>query len=269
MRVSSALLAAYDAQLRREAEVLTATDVTLDGPLVRARFHHSGFVTYRDLGGHSGADLDALIDRTISYFRDETDVEDFEWKTRGHDVPGDLGGRLTAAGLRAEAEETVMVGEAALLAATADPPHGVSIRRLDPGSPGFVHDVRRMEGMQAAAFGPAAASDDLVARLTHPGGLCEAWVAEVGDEVVCAGRLEVVPGTEFAGLWGGATAEPWRGRGIYRALVAVRAGSAVRLGARYLQSDCTEMSRPILERAGLTRVTTTSPFVWRRDHSGG
>ena len=81
------LLEAYDAQLRREAEVLTATEVTHDGPLVRGRFQHGGFVSYRDLDGLTGTALDALIRRTIAYFRDETDVEDFEWKTRGHDAP--------------------------------------------------------------------------------------------------------------------------------------------------------------------------------------
>ena len=44
--------------------------------------------------GLTGTALDALIERTIAYFRDETDVEDFEWKTRGHDAPADLAERL-------------------------------------------------------------------------------------------------------------------------------------------------------------------------------
>ena len=34
--------------------MLTATDVSHDGPLVRARFERSGFVSYRDLGGLTG-----------------------------------------------------------------------------------------------------------------------------------------------------------------------------------------------------------------------
>ena len=36
------------------------------------------------------------------------------------------------------------------------------------------------------------------------------------------------PARRFAGLWGGGTVEGWRGRGIYRALVAHRARAAVR-----------------------------------------
>ncbi len=62
----SPFLEAYDAQLRRDAEVLTATDVSRDGPLVRARFGRSGFISYRDLGGLSGRALDALIGRTVA-----------------------------------------------------------------------------------------------------------------------------------------------------------------------------------------------------------
>lgn len=264
---SSGLLAAYDAQLRREAEVLTASEVTHDGPLVRARFDRGGFVSYRDLEGLSGTALDALIQRTIAHFRDDTDVEDFEWKTRGHDAPADLAEHLTAAGLRADPEETVMIGEARALAVHVDLPAGVTLRRLDVQSWTFLEDAERMSAMQSAAFGGGPSTDDLIGRLTRPGGLSEAWVAEVDGDVVSAGRLEVVPGTEFAGLWGGATLELWRGRGIYRALVAARACSALDHGVRYLQSDCTEMSRPILERSGLSRVTTTTPFVWQRSTS--
>ena len=73
-----------------------------------------------------------------------------------------------------------------------------------------------------------------------------------------------VEGTEFAGLWGGATLPEWRGRGIYRALTAARARFALAEGVRYLNSDCTAMSRPILERSGLVAVTTTTPYVWQR-----
>jgi predicted GNAT family acetyltransferase len=90
----------------------------------------------------------------------------------------------------------------------------------------------------------------------------ELWIAESDGRVVSAGRLEPVAGTQFAGLWGGATVEAWRGRGIYRALTAERARSALARGKKYLNSDSTEFSRPILERAGLVRVSTTTPYVW-------
>jgi GNAT superfamily N-acetyltransferase len=86
-------------------------------------------------------------------------------------------------------------------------------------------------------------------------------VAEADGEVVSSSRLELVPGTDFAGLWGGATLEHWRGHGIYRALVAYRAAVAVARGVKYLQVDASPDSRPILLRLGFVAVTTTTPYV--------
>jgi GNAT superfamily N-acetyltransferase len=91
----------------------------------------------------------------------------------------------------------------------------------------------------------------------------ELWVAEAEDEMVAAGRLEPVAGTQFAGLWGGATLPSWRGRGIYRALTAARARSALDAGFTLVNSDSTAFSRPILERSGLVAVSTTTPYHWR------
>jgi GNAT superfamily N-acetyltransferase len=101
---------------------------------------------------------------------------------------------------------------------------------------------------------------ELINRLR--GGRTVVVVAEAAGRVVSAARLEFEPGTEFAGLWGGATLAAWRGKGIYRALVAHRARVATARGTRYLQVDATEDSRPILERLGFTAITTTTPYVW-------
>jgi len=103
----------------------------------------------------------------------------------------------------------------------------------------------------------------LLRRLAHDDGM-ELWVAEAEGQVVGAGRLEPVAGTEFAGFWGGATAEAWRDRGIYRALTAVRARSALAAGKTLIHSDSTVYSRPILERSGFLKVSTTTPYHWRR-----
>jgi len=70
------------------------------------------------------------------------------------------------------------------------------------------------------------------------------------------------PGTDFAGLWGGSTLPAWRGRGIYRAMVAARAQRAAARGVRYLQVDASDDSAPILRRLGFRAVTTTTPYVW-------
>jgi GNAT superfamily N-acetyltransferase len=87
-------------------------------------------------------------------------------------------------------------------------------------------------------------------------------VADAGGEVVCAAWVRFAKGTDFATLWGGGTLPAWRGRGIYRAIVAYRANLAAARGFRYLQVDASDDSRPILERLGFVPVTTTTPFIW-------
>jgi hypothetical protein len=63
-------------------------------------------------------------------------------------------------------------------------------------------------------------------------------------------------------LAGGSTLKAWRNRGLYRALVAVRAQWAVTRGARYVSVDAGESSAPILRRLGFHAITTTTPYVW-------
>jgi hypothetical protein len=36
------------------------------------------------------------------------------------------------------------------------------------------------------------------------------------------------------------------------------------MGKTYINSDSTEYSRPILERSGFVKVSTTTPYNWRR-----
>jgi hypothetical protein len=275
------LLAAYDAQLRDEAEVDDGSPWDRDGPLVRAVFDgRYGFVTYRALDGYDGpadgARLDGLIARTVAHFRDQTNVVEFEWKTRGHDRPADLALRLEEHGLVARDLETVMVGEVSLLTEDRPVPDGVTIRRLGFDPDGTAEpdarlraDVDRMLAMQREVFGSHGPSEErTVRRIQEQPYDVEVWVAEAGEgseaEIVCAGQLILVPGSEFAGVWGGATAADWRGRGVYRALTATRARAAAAKGVRYLHSDCSALSRPILERSGLVAITTSTPYVWTR-----
>lgn len=261
------LLVAYDSQLRLDAEMAGARSWHRHGPLVRGVFGHGGFVSYRDLDGLGGEQVDRLIGGTVAWFRDETDVASFEWKTRGHDLPVELPDRLAAHGLEPDAPETVMIGRAELLDQPVHLPEGITLRRAGAAGGDLLADIIKASRMQADVFGRDAGPDaaELAGKLEAAPDAAGLWLAEDTDgAVVCAGRLEVVPGTEFAGLWGGATLAPWRGRGIYRALVAARARAALAMGVAYLHSDCTEMSRPILERSGMAAVTTTTPYIWTR-----
>lgn len=62
------------------------------------------------------------------------------------------------------------------------------------------------------------------------------FVAEDAESIM-VGRLEPVHGTEFVGIWGAATLEAYRGRGIYRALTAAPARSAMAQGKTLVHSD--------------------------------
>jgi GNAT superfamily N-acetyltransferase len=262
------LLAAYDTQLRGVAEVQGAVSWDQAGPLWRALSDHAGFVSYESLDDVGSVDaVDALIAETVAFFAGHPQVEEFEWKTRGHDWPPDLDARLRAQGLEPDEVETVMVGEASLLAIDVELPDGVTVRRVDQ-LPERAALVTEASQVAAQVFGDGPSGAEMLDRLDRMQGLEQFWVAEAGEgddrQVICSGRLGLVEGTEFAGIWGGSTLPEWRGQGIYRALTAARARAALAEGVRYINSDCTVMSRPILERSGLVAVTTTTPYVWKR-----
>jgi hypothetical protein len=259
------LLEAHDADLRTEAELDRATDLARIGPLWLGRYGERGFATYRDLDGATGPELDQLIQSVIAHFSADPKLVSFEWKTRGHDAPADLGSHLVAAGLVAEDPETVMIGEAAALATGVAQPDGVTIRRA--GDTGDLDgDVRAVGVLHRQVFGAESPNldDQLVATIAADPAGNELWLAEAGGRVISAGRLVRVHPGRFAGLFGGATDPDWRHAGVYRALTAARARSALDMGAQLVYAECTEFSRPILARSGLLAVTTTTPYIWRR-----
>lgn len=247
------LLAAYDTQLRTRDATGTGE---WDGPLLRSTHPTGGFIGYRDLGGLAGAELDGLIARQVAVFaaRDER----VEWKHHSHDLPADLPQRLLAAGFVPEERETVLIGHAAPLADPDPALSGVTLRRTDDPA-----DFARIAALDAEVWhadmgwlGEMLATESAAA---HFG----VWVAEADGRVVSAAWLREVPGTDFAGLWGGATLAEYRGQGIYKALVAVRAAAAVADGYSLLQVDASEDSRPILQRLGFVAITHTTPYIWR------
>jgi hypothetical protein len=256
------LLAAYDQQLRTDAETPSAIAVERLAPLRLVTFAGGrGFVTYQDLAGGDAAEIRRLVAQAFAHDESDDTINRVEWKTRGHDHAPGLHEALLDNGFAPGEPESIMIGEARALAVDLDLPEGVSLRRVtDEG------DVRAMCAMQAVAFGDSESesmAEALLRRQALDDGM-ELWVAEADGRMVSAGRLEPVDGTDFAGIWGGATLEVLRGRGIYRALTAERARSALGMGKTLIHSDSTEYSRPILERSGLVKVSTTTPYLWRR-----
>lgn len=256
-------LMAYDRQLRTDAEAASAIAVERIGPLRLITFAGgAGFVTYPPVDGVDARRIPQWVGDVVDRFRRNPKVNHVEWKTRGHDrLPG-LHEALTKHGFVAGEAESIMVGRAELLAGGVSLPPGVRVRKIHREG-----DVRSMVEMADAAFHSAngeAMVAALVSRLARGDGM-ELWVAEADGQIICTGRLEPVADSDFAGIWGGATLHPWRRRGIYRALTAERARSALRLGKTLIHSDSTEHSRPILERSGLRKISTTTPYLWRND----
>jgi ribosomal protein S18 acetylase RimI-like enzyme len=262
MTAPDRLLAAYDEQLRTDAETSSALSVTRLGPLHLGTFAAGrGFVTYRDLAGVDAETIRRLVREVLAHYEADPEISEIEWKTRGHDHAPGLHEALLDYGFVPDEPESIMLGAARALAVDVQLPEGVTLRRVTDET-----DVRAMTAMQDDVFGDSVAEEmanALLDRLALDDGM-ELWVAESDGQMVGAGRLEPVRGTAFAGIWGGATRPEWRGRGIYRALTAARARSALGMGKTLIHSDSTEYSRPILERSGLVKVSTTTPYNWRR-----
>jgi hypothetical protein len=256
------LLSVYDEQLRTDAETPSALSVTVHGPLRLVTFARGrGFVTYRDLDGADADGIRDLVAATVAHFSADPEITEVEWKSRGHDHAPGLHEALVDAGFTPQDPESIMMGQARLLAVDVTVPAGVTLRVVTDEA-----DVRAMSAMADEAFGDPVSderAESLLRRLALRDGM-ELWVAEADGVMVSAGRLEPVENSVVAGIWGGSTLEPWRGKGIYRALTAARARSALRLGRTVIHSDSTEFSRPILERSGMVKVSTTTPYTWKR-----
>jgi len=256
------LLAAYDTQLRaRVPEKLPPGEtVEQDGPLLRfSGGAGQGWILYRDLGGIDGADLDELIARQGVFFTERG--QRFEWKHHGHDLPADLPERLLAHGFRAVDTETIVIAPVDAIATEPVLPDGVALREVTERA-----DFVRVAGLEKAVWGEDGQESwlpDMLEseRAVDPDSLTVV-VAEAGDTVVCAAWIRYEGDTEFATLWGGATLPDYRRRGIYRATVAYRANLAAQRGKRYLETDASDDSNPILQRLGFVPVTTTTPYVW-------
>lgn len=262
MNPETDLLAAYDKELRTDAETPSAVAVRTLGPLRLVTFARGrGFITYRDLGGADAATIRRLVVGALEHYRADSSIVKVEWKSRAHDRAPGLQQALTDNGFVQGETESIMIGEARLLATDVVLPQGVLLRTIKDDE-----EITRMAQMQAEVFGdfdPAPMAMALIKRLARRDGI-ELWVAEAGSVIICSGRLEPVEGTAFAGIWGGATLSEWRGKGIYRALTAARARSALAAAKTLIHSDSTEFSRPILERSGFIKVSETTPYVWKR-----
>ncbi len=181
-----------------------------------------------------------------------------EWKLYGHDRPRDLDARLRRAGFTQESRETLVALDLTTQLPDLPLPADVTIRAI--ADPTGLADVARV-GLQAFGEDYSAMNDEFLARIEH--GTVLFYVAYCAGEPVSAGRLETPRAGEFAGLYGGGTVPTHRRRGVYRALVGLRARAARERGYRYLTVDAADTSLPILRRLGFVPLTTVAAFTWQ------
>lgn len=262
------LIAMYDAQLRGDPEMYDAPTVTTIGPVLVGTFpvRRRCFVTYPPFA-MAGSEVDDLIEEVIAHAVAHRCVDHIKWKLREHDPVPELLQRLREHGFIVHETETVLAGRVE------------DVIGCDPGVPdGYTTEravtelaLRQAERLAGQVFGDSPQrireqEDELIERCRDAPESFEMWLARDAEgSVACSGRVDFVDGTDFAGLWGGACDRAHRGRGLYRALVGQRARSAQARGKRYIQVDCSEDSRPILERAGLIPITTVTAVIWNCD----
>lgn len=248
---TAAVLAAFDERVRRRPEPDPPDGrVEDDGHVVRM-VGAVNTVVWSDL---DGTDVDAVIAEQVRRFAGRP----WEWKHYSYDRPADLPERLLAAGLTRQETEVLLVADVADLDTDVEPPPGVELRAVEDE-----HDVATFVKVHDEAFGGdhSDLGAVLLATLTQRPDRAAAVIAWAGGTPVSAARVEFHPGTGFASFWGGGTVPAWRGRGVFRSLVAYRAALAKAGGFRYLQVDALPTSRPILGRLGFTELATTTPFT--------
>jgi ribosomal protein S18 acetylase RimI-like enzyme len=210
-----------------------------------------------DWAGVVASDLDeTTADAGIAAYvaRFATLHREWEWKHYSYDRPADLADRLLVAGFTPEPSEALLVAAIDELPTEAALPSGAELVPVTDAETAAmfvkVHD-------EVFHGDYSAVARKLLADKENQRGFV---VVAEGGPVSCA-RVEFHHGTDFASLWGCGTLEQWRGRGLFRALVAHGTKLAADKGFRYFQADASDDSSPILQRLGFALLATTTPFI--------
>jgi hypothetical protein len=253
------VLALYDQQQRQHAVFVgMQRDALPHAVRYYAPPGGHGMLLYSRLDEH---DLDAVVDEQIAFY---TRVEnDFEWKVFDHDTPADLRQRLAARGFEVEDPEAFMVLDLAQAPDALFELEAIDLRRIGREQLGDVVAVENTVWEGDKSETGRYLDTHLRAAPDH----MSIYVAYDRDQPVSCGWIDFQDGSDFAGLWGGSTLVTHRGRGFYRALLAVRAREARTRGVRYLTIDASPMSAPIVARFNFQFIEYTHPCQWRRQRT--
>jgi GNAT superfamily N-acetyltransferase len=204
------------------------------------------------------SNVEQTIQEQVAYFAGLG--QDFEWKVFEHDWPPDLKDRLAVHGFEVGEPEAIMVLDLAEAPPVLFEPPAHTLRRIaDP------QGVDQVMAVEDVVWGERDQMVETILRrsLTDQPDRLSIYVAYVDEDPASAGWVYFPPHSQFASLWGGSTFSEYRGRGLYTALLAVRAREARQRGVKYLTVDASSMSRPILEKFGFERITTAYACEWK------
>ena len=207
-----------------------------------------------------GEDPGAHVARQVAHFARLGHA--FEWQLHDHDRPPGLAEHLRAAGLVPGEPETVAVASLTSFEPACEPDPELELVRLSPEDP-----LDPVGALNQAVYGDPDHAAYLVRSLTaeraaDPRAL-SVYVARARGQVVAAGWSRFPAQGSFVSLWGGATLSAWRGKGIYRRLVAARAAEARARGHLHLVVHAGPQSWPILARLGFARASVLTPWTWQ------
>lgn len=189
-------------------------------------------------------EADARIDATIAQYR-ALDLH-FRWDVPPHPRPPDLARRLEQRGLAA----TEVVGMArATQPELDDPPGDITVVEVDDATiDAFARVMAEGWGVDVTPFEPLhrALLDDPARRQTMVLASCAGEPAGIAASVTLERSVY---------LLGGVVLPQWRGRGVYRALVATRLRHAAARGRSLVTVHAlASSSAPLLARLGFVEL---------------
>lgn len=245
------VLARFDAEVRAHPAPPAGIAVERRDGLVLL----SGGFNYVSAWDLTAQAMAAAVAEQAAWFRARG--EELMWRVYDHDGPPGLSACLSAAGFEPDPQGTLMFFDLTH-ELTAPLAGGVEVRRART-----LADLDGFVSAAGLAFGQEEAwqREAFAKQLDDPN--MALFVAWAGGQAVASARLEMAIGRSFGLLFGGGVAPAYRGRGLYRALVAARVLEAQRRGLAYLSIEARDTSRPILERLGFVPAVRETTWTLR------
>lgn len=236
----------FDDQMRRSPLSLAGQPACIKTAQVT---RNEGQIIWQDV---VATEFDAVIGAEIALA--EATSKHLEWKLYSHDAPAGLAEALEKAGFVRQPTETILVR-------CADLGPVPEIANLTVHKVTTLEDAKDVFDLLFNAFGNhREASPDIL--LHNAQNLEPVYVARYNDIAVATGRVSLIAGCAFAGLYGGASHKEYRRRGFYRPVVFARCNAALAAGCEYVFSEALPTSRPILRALGFELLCEVTGFLY-------